>query len=101
MGEAQLTIFGEQFVAALLAAVIWLVICRAIRSLRMRPGFSYTIASALVLATCLVLPNGLAPAGIVAAVIVLAILYLFYKRALRKHSFDAATIISYENHDIF
>lgn len=99
MGEAQLTMFGEQFVVALLVAFGWLVICKAIRGLRRRPGFCYGIASALVLITCLA--HGLTAAGLVAGVIVLAILYFFYKRALRKHSFDAATIISYENHDIF
>jgi hypothetical protein len=100
MGQAQLTIFIEQFAVAVLVSIVWLVTCKAIRSLRRKPGRSYSIASALVLSTCLALPNGLAPAGLVAGIIVLAILYIFYKRALRKQSFDAATIISYENHDI-
>jgi hypothetical protein len=101
MGEAQLTMFGEQFAVALLAPFVWLLVCKAIRLLRRRPGFCYMIASALVLGSCLVLPNGLTPAGMIAGVIALAIIYFLYKRALRKHSFDAATIISYENHDIF
>jgi hypothetical protein len=55
----------------------------------------------MVLITCLAQPKGLTPPGAIAAVIVLAILYGMYRRALRKQSFEASTIISYENHDIF
>jgi LPXTG-motif cell wall-anchored protein len=101
MGEAQLTQFGEQFALALLVPFVWLLVCKAIRGLRRRPGFCYMIASALVLVASLALPNGPNPIGLLAGVISLAILYFLYKRRRRKQSFDAATIISYENHNIF
>jgi hypothetical protein len=92
--------FVEQFAAALLIALVWLVACKVIRKLRRKPGLCYSIASAVALVTCLTMPNGLTPAGMVAGVGVLAILYLLYRRALKKHSFDAATIISYEKRDV-
>jgi hypothetical protein len=101
MGEPQLVMLAEQLAVALLAPFAWLVICKTIRGLRRRVGFSYSIASLMVLITCLAQPKGLTPPGAIAAVIVLAVLYGMYRRALRKQSFEASTIISYENHDIF
>lgn len=101
MGEVQLTMFGEQLAAALLTPLLWLLVCKAIRAMRKRPGVRYIIASALALATCVALPNGTAPIGLIAGAIALAILYILYKRALKQHSFETSTIISYENYDIF
>lgn len=101
MGEGQFALFGEHLAAALLAAFVWLFVCRMVWVLRRRPGVSYLIASLLVVLSCSALSNGLTPAGLTACVIVLAILYVFYKRALRRRSFEASTIISYESHDIF
>jgi hypothetical protein len=101
MGEMHVVLFGEQLAAALFVAFAWLAICRRIRVLRGRPRVSYLIASLLVVAACGTLPDGLTPAGLAAGVIVLTILYLLYKRALRRRSFEAATIISYENRNVY
>jgi hypothetical protein len=92
--------FGQQFAATLLIPFVWLVVCKAIRKLRRRPRLCYVIASALVVATSVAPPNGVTPLGLLAGVIVLAILYFLYRRTLRKRSFDAATIISYEKPDM-
>jgi hypothetical protein len=100
MGQAHLSIFIEQFAAALVIAVVWLVICKLVPRLRRRTGSAYLAAAMLAVAACLAVSGGVTPIALVAAVAVLTILYLLYKRALKKRSFDAATIISYENRKI-
>jgi chromate transport protein ChrA len=100
MGEAHLSMFIEQFAAALVVAVVWLVIWKLIPRLRGRTGTSYLGAAVLAVAACLAVSGGVTPIALISAVIVLAILYMLYKRALKKRSFDAATIISYENRKI-
>lgn len=100
MSEMQIAMFAVQFGAALFFAVIWLIICKTIRSLRRRLGFSYGIASLIALLTCLVSVEGPTLSALIASFLVIVIIYWQWKRALKKQSFEAHTIISYENHHI-
>jgi uncharacterized membrane protein len=104
MGEAHLSMhlsmLIEQFAAALFAAVAWLVVCKLMPRLRRKTRVLYLSAAVLAVAACLAVSGGVTPTASIAAVIVFAILYILYKRALKRRSFDAATIISYESRKI-
>lgn len=103
MGNAQVEIgmFVAQFALALLFAAVWLMICKALPGLRRKVGFRYGIASALALLACLPPFGGPLPYRFVAGILVVALLYLRWKHALRKYSMEADTIIRYEHPDLF
>jgi hypothetical protein len=100
MSEMEIAMFAMQFGTALFFAVAWLIICKTIRNLRRKLGFSYGGASLIALLTCLISVEGPTLSALIASFLVIVILYWQWKRALKKQSFEANTIISYENHPI-
>jgi hypothetical protein len=80
-----------------------LIIRWALPGLRMRIGvsYSYCIAAALALIAFLVRDGGPTLYGFVVSLVVIAILYINWKRSLKKHSMDANTIIGYDSNVIF
>jgi hypothetical protein len=101
MAAAQIGVFIWQLALALLPAWAWLVICRLMRSLRKRVGFSYFIAAVLVLLSSLLTHNGLTLPGMLAGFVAAIVLYVQWKKALKNRSLEANTIIGYHNDDIF
>jgi hypothetical protein len=101
MEKAQVSLFVAQCAVALLLAAIWLALTKALPRLRRRVGFRYSIASALALLTCLVPIEGPNSPRFAAGALVVAILYIQWRRALRRYSMEADTIIRYEHPDLF
>lgn len=100
MAVIQVDMFLGQFALAALSAVIWLLVCHAIRALRRRKGLCYGIAGSIALLTCLlpVAPlSELTWSRFAASLAVAVMLYLHRRGALRKQSLETNTIISYEN----
>lgn len=101
MEKAQVSMVVAQFAVALLSAAIWLMICKALPGLRRRISFRYGVASALALITCLLPLDAPLPFRLAASILVVAVLYIRWKHALRKYSMEADTIIRYEHPDLF
>jgi hypothetical protein len=99
MEWGQVGLLGWQFGLAILPASAWLIICRLIPVLRLRVGFSYCIAVAIVLASCLITFTryGSASIGLLAAGASGVILFVRWRRALKQRSLDVNTIISYHD----
>ncbi|OGB27751.1 MAG: hypothetical protein A3I66_07790 [Burkholderiales bacterium RIFCSPLOWO2_02_FULL_57_36] len=98
MEGSQLWAFAAQFVVTLSLSIGWLIICRILRSMRVgiRVTLAYSIAGALALLGGLFSPDGPTLSGFVASLLVMAILYLRWKRSLKMQSLDARTIIGFE-----
>lgn len=98
MEVGQIWAFGAQLVITLSLSVGWLIICRMLRSIRVkiRVTFAYLVAAALALLTCLLYAGGPTWTGIIASLLVMTFLYLRWKRSLTMQSLDTDTIIGFE-----
>lgn len=98
MEVGQIWAFGMQLAITLLLSVGWLVFCRMLRSIRVRIGvtLAYLIAAATALLTCILYNGGPTWHGFVASLLVMAFLYLRWKRSLTMQSLHAGTIIGFE-----
>jgi hypothetical protein len=103
MSAAEIGTFAWQFATTLLLCVGWLILRKALPGLRMRIGvsFSYCIAAALALIAFLARDGGPTLYGFGASLLVIAVLYIRWRRSLKKHSMDANTIIGYDSNVIF
>lgn len=98
MEVGQIWTFGIQLAVTLLLSVGWLVFCRMLRSIRVKIGvtLSYLIAAAIALLGFLLATSGPTLYGFIASLVVIAILYVRWKRSLKKQCLDAGTIIGFE-----
>jgi hypothetical protein len=103
MSAAEIGTFAWQFATTLLLCVGWLILRRVLPGLRMRIGvsFSYCIAAALALIAFLLRDGGPTLYGFAASLLVIAVLYINWRRSLKRHSMDANTIIGYDSNIIF
>jgi uncharacterized membrane protein YciS (DUF1049 family) len=102
MEGSQVWAFAAQFVVTLSLSIGWLIICRMLRSVRVRirVTLAYLVAAAVALLACLLFSGGPTLSGFVASLLVMALLYLRGKRSLTKQSLDADTIIDFDTHMI-
>src|SRR4051794_13307732 len=102
MSAVEIGTFAWQFATTLVLCVGWLIIRGALPGLRMRIGvsYSYCIAAALALIAFLVRAGGPTLYGFAASLLVVAVLYISWRRSLKKHSMDANTIIGYDSNVI-
>lgn len=98
MEVGQIWAFGIQLVVTLSLSIGWLVFCRILRSVRVRIGvtLAYLIAAAAALLTCILYIGGPTWYGLVASLLVMAFLYLRWRRSLIMQSLHAGTIIGFE-----
>ena len=98
MEVGQIWAFGVQLAITLSLSVGWLVFCRILRSLRLtiRVTLAYLIAAAAALLTWVLYADGPTWSGLVASLLVMAFLYLRWKRSLTMQSLNTGTIIGFE-----
>jgi hypothetical protein len=98
MEDAQLGAFAAQFIAALSLSIGWLIICRILRSvrIRIRITLAYLIAAGFALLGPALTASGPALSGFAASMLVLALLYSRWKLSLKKQSLNAGTIVGFE-----
>lgn len=94
----QIWAFGAQLAITLSLSVGWLFVCRMLRNsfIRIRVTLAYLIAGAVALLTCILYGDGPTWAGLVASLLVMAFLYLRWKRSLTMQSLNTGTIIGFE-----
>jgi multisubunit Na+/H+ antiporter MnhE subunit len=97
MNPVQLGNFTGQFVGSLLFAVVWLIICKAVPSLRKQLGVSYGVAVVFAFVPPLVTTDGLSIAGILAAGLCAVLLFWQYKRAKAKLLVEANKVNTPQN----
>jgi hypothetical protein len=98
MDDGQLWTFAVQFVVTLSISMGWLVVSRVLRSLRVKIGvtFAYLVAAALALLACTLPSDAPTWSGLIASSLVMTLLYLRWKRSLKKQSLDTGTIVGFE-----
>jgi uncharacterized membrane protein YciS (DUF1049 family) len=98
MEDGQLWAFAAQFVVTLSISVGWLIIARALRSLRLKIGvtFAYLVAAALALLACMLPSDVPTWSGLVASSLVMTLMYLRWKRSLKMQSLETGTIVGFE-----
>lgn len=98
----QIGAYAVQFVVTLSLSIGWLIICRLLRGVRVRIGLTpaYQVAAAIALLGALTFDGDPAWPGLIASLLVMALLYLRWKRSLTKQSLDTGTIIGFDTHMI-
>ena len=98
MEVGQIWAFGIQLAVTLSLSVGWLVVCRMLRNIHVRIGVTpaYLIAAATALLTCILYNGGPTWYGFVASLLVMAFLYLRWRRSLKMQCLHAGTIIGFE-----
>ena len=98
MEGGQIGAYAAQFVVTLSLPIGWLIICRVLRSLRMKIGITlaYQVAAVLALLACLLAADGPTWSGFITSLLVMALLYPRWKRSLIKQSLETGTIIGFD-----
>lgn len=98
MEVGQIWAFAIQFAVTLSLSIGWLIICRILRSIRLRIGVTLAYFGAGTIASlCFILsPDGPTLSGAIASLLVMALLYFRWKRTLKKQCLNAGTIIGFE-----
>jgi hypothetical protein len=98
MEDGQLWAFAVQFIVTLSLSIGWLFICRMLRNFRVKIGvtFAYLVAAAAAVLACLLPSDAPTWSGLLASLLVLSLLYLRWKRALKKQCLEGGTIVGFE-----
>ncbi len=94
----QIGAYAIQFVVTLSLSIGWLIICRLLRSVRVRIAVTpaYQVAAAIALLGPLISGGGPTWPGLITSLLVMALLYLGWKRSLTKQCMDTDTIIGFD-----
>ena len=90
MSAGQLGYIIGAFAMSLLFAAIWLIICKAIPTLRKKPAISYCVAIALAFVPSLVTIGGPNIFNIIGTLMCAVLLFWQFKRAQKKLSSTSA-----------
>ena len=98
MEDGLIWAFATQFIVTLSLSIGWLIICRVLRSvrIRIRVTLAYLVAAGLALLGPLLFSSGPALSGYVASLLVMVLLYSLWKHSLKKQSLDTGTIVGFE-----